>query len=106
VKGIGQFLEVPESEGSAIAEETIKRNAALYAVEKEARYKPAVERVALRQDKAKPVFNALEAWLSLQLPKISGKSTLAAAIYYPAVAACSDERALCARPHAKGASLS
>ena len=77
-----KFVDIYESEGSAIAEETIKRIAALYAVEKEARYKPAVERVALRQDKAKPVFNALEAWLSLQLPKISGKSTLAAAIRY------------------------
>ncbi|MGO4915696.1 IS66 family transposase [Pseudogemmobacter sp. W21_MBD1_M6] len=77
-----KFVDIYESEGSAIAEETIKRIAALYAVEKEARYKLAVERVALRQDKAKPVFNALEAWLSLQLPKISGKSTLAAAIRY------------------------
>ena len=77
-----KFVDIYESEGSAIAEEAIKRIAALYAVEKEARYKLAVERVALRQDKAKPVFNALEAWLSLQLPKISGKSTLAAAIRY------------------------
>jgi transposase len=77
-----KFVDIYESEGSAIAEETIKRIAALYAVEKEARYKTAVERVALRQDKAKPVFNALETWLSLQLPKISGKSTLAAAIRY------------------------
>lgn len=33
----------------ATAEETIKRIAALYAVEKEARYKPSEDRVALRQ---------------------------------------------------------
>lgn len=77
-----KFVDIYESEGSAIAEEAIKRIAALYAVEKEARYKPAEERVALRQDKAKQVFGDLEAWLSLQLPKISGKSTLAAAIRY------------------------
>ena len=77
-----KFVDIYESEGSAIAEETIKQIAALYAVEKEARYKPADTRVALRQDKAKPVFDDLEAWLSLQLPKISGKSTLAAAIRY------------------------
>lgn len=38
--------------------------------------------MALRQAKAKPVFDDLEAWLSLQLPKISGKSNLAAAIRY------------------------
>lgn len=77
-----KFVEVYEREGSAIAEETIKRIAALYAVEKEARYKPAEERVALRQEKARPVFEGLEAWLQLQLPKISGKSTLAEAIRY------------------------
>jgi len=77
-----KFIEIFEREGSAIAEETIKRIAALYAVEKEARYKPAEERAALRQEKAKPVFEGLEAWLQLQLPKISGKSTLAEAIRY------------------------
>ena len=77
-----KFVDVYESEGSAIAEETIKRIAALYAVEKEARYKLTEERVALRQAKAKPVFDDLEAWLTLQLPKISGKSNLAAAIRY------------------------
>jgi len=60
----------------------INRIAALYAVEKEARYKPAEERAALRQEKAKPVFEGLEAWLQLQLPRISGKSTLAEAIRY------------------------
>jgi transposase len=38
--------------------------------------------VALRQEKAKPTFDDLEAWLALQLPKISGKSTLAGAIRY------------------------
>ena len=54
-----KFVEIFEREGSAIAEETIKRIAALYAVEKEARYKPAEERVALRQEKAKPVFEGL-----------------------------------------------
>lgn len=51
-------------------------------MEKEARYKSAEERITLRQAKAKPVFDDLEAWLSQQLPKISGKSNLAAAIRY------------------------
>jgi len=36
----------------------------------------------LRQEMAKPLFDDLEAWLALQLPKISGKSTLAGAIRY------------------------
>jgi transposase len=77
-----KFVDIYESEGSAIAQEAIKRIASLYAVEKEARYKPAEDRAALRQEKAKLIFDDLEAWLSLQLPKISGKSTLAAAIRY------------------------
>ncbi|WP_159075328.1 IS66 family transposase [Celeribacter baekdonensis] len=45
----------------AIAEETIKPIAALYAVEKELHYKPADTRVALRKDKAKPAFDDWEA---------------------------------------------
>jgi hypothetical protein len=36
----------------------------------------------MRQEKAKPVFDDLEAWLQAQLPKISGKSPLAGAIRY------------------------
>ncbi|MDP3961713.1 MAG: IS66 family transposase [Pseudorhodobacter sp.] len=77
-----KFVDIYESEGSAIAEEVIKRIAALYAVEKAVRYKPVEERVALRQEKAKPVFDNLEDWLQLQLPRISGKSALAEAIRY------------------------
>lgn len=77
-----KFVEVYDREGSDIAEEAIKRIAVLYVVEKEARYKPAEERVSLRQETAKPVFEGLETWLQLQLPKISGKSALAEAIRY------------------------
>jgi hypothetical protein len=40
------------------------------------------ERVTLRQEKAKPIFDDLEAWLQAQLPKISGKTKLAEAIRY------------------------
>ena len=38
--------------------------------------------VALRQSRAKPIFDDLEEWLHAQLPKISGKSPLAKAIRY------------------------
>jgi len=44
------------------------------------RGKPAEQRAAMRQSKAKPIFDQLEAWLQAQLPKISGKSPLAQAI--------------------------
>jgi hypothetical protein len=36
----------------------------------------------LRQEKAKPIFDDLEAWLQAQLPRIPGKSELAKAIRY------------------------
>ena len=77
-----KFVEVYEREGSTIAGEAIKRIAKLYAVEKAARGKPAEERATMRQEQAKPIFDALEAWLAEQLPKISGKSKLAEAIRY------------------------
>ena len=77
-----KFADVFQSEGSVIAENTIRRIAALYAVEKEARGLAPDQRVEIRQAKAKPVFEDLETWLQAQLPKISGKSELAKAIRY------------------------
>jgi len=77
-----KFVEVFERDGSVIAKGAIERIARLYAVEKEARYRSPDERVALRQAKAKSVFDELEDWLKRQLPKISGKTKLAEAIRY------------------------
>jgi transposase len=54
----------------------------LYGVEKEVRGQSPEARAALRQAKAKPIFDDLEEWLHAQLPKISGKSPLAKAIRY------------------------
>ncbi len=77
-----KFVDVFASQGNAIAEEAIRRIAELYGVEKEARGKAPDERVALRQARAKPIFDDLEERLHAQLPKISGKSPLAQAIRY------------------------
>ena len=77
-----KFVEVYEAQGSAIAKEVIERIADLYRVEKEARGQSPQERAILRQTKAKPVFDDLEDWQQLQLPKISGKTPLAQAIRY------------------------
>jgi transposase len=73
---------VHKAQGSAIADEAIRRIAGLYAVEKAARGLPPDRRVEIRQTNAKPAFNDLEAWLNARLPDISGKSPLAAAIRY------------------------
>jgi hypothetical protein len=77
-----RFTDVFRSEGSVIAEEAIRRIAALYGVEKEARGRLPDERARLRQAQARPIFDDLEAWLHAQLPKISGKSELAKAMHY------------------------
>jgi transposase len=77
-----KFVDVQQSQGSAIAEEAIRRIAELYAVEKEARGSPPDERVRLRQAKAKPVLDDLDTWLGAQLTRISGKTPLAQAIRY------------------------
>ncbi len=77
-----KFVDIHRSQGSPIAEEAIQRIAQLYAVEKEARGLPPERRVKLRQARAAPVFDDLEAWLAQQLLRVSGKSPLAAAIRY------------------------
>lgn len=77
-----KFVDVQQSQGSAIAEEAIKRIVKLYGIEKEARGRFLEDRVIIRQKKAKPIFDDLETWLHAQLPKISGKSPLAKAIRY------------------------
>jgi len=77
-----KFFEEAERTGAPIAKEAVKQISTLYDVEKEAKGKLPEERVALRQEKAKPVFDELETWLQAQLPKLSGKTKLAGAIRY------------------------
>lgn len=77
-----KFVDVYQSQGSAIAEEAIKRIAKLYGIEKEARGQPPDARAAARQSRSRSVFDELEAWLHTQLPRISGKTPLAGAIRY------------------------
>ncbi len=77
-----KFVDVHASQGSAIAEETVLRIARLYGIENEARGQPPDKRAKIRQEKAEPVFDDLEAWLHVQLTKISGKTPLASAIRY------------------------
>ena len=77
-----KFVCVHKAQGSAIADEAIRRIAELYAAEKVARGLPPDKRTAIRQVEAKPAFDSLEAWLNTQLPNISGKSPLASAVRY------------------------
>ena len=77
-----KFVDVHKSQGSAIAEEAIKRIAELYGIEKEIRGRPPDERARIRQRRSKPVFDDLETWLQAQLTRISAKSPLGGAIRY------------------------
>ena len=77
-----KFVDVHKAQGSAIADEAIRRIADLYAVEKVARGLPPDKRVQIRQAEAKPAVDELEAWLNAQLHRISGKGPLASAIRY------------------------
>ncbi|WP_227271016.1 IS66 family transposase [Roseobacter weihaiensis] len=77
-----KFVDVHRAQGSAIAEEAIRRIGQLYAVETAIRGSPPDERIHIRQEKAAPVFDEFERWLPEQLSTISGKTPLAMAIRY------------------------
>ena len=77
-----KFFDLHTSQGLAIAAEALKRIAQLYAIEEEARGQPPDRRKTIRQAKARPIFDDLEAWLKIQLTRISAKSPLAGAIRY------------------------
>ena len=77
-----KFFDVHQAQGSAVAAEALKRIAALYAVEEKNRGQRPDRRAAARQDQARPLLNDLVHWLHTQLPGLSAKTPLAAAIRY------------------------
>jgi hypothetical protein len=77
-----RFYEIHRATGSPLAAEALRRIGELYRIEAEVRGRPAEERRAVRQERSKPLVEALHAWLSAQLGRVSGKSGLAEAIRY------------------------
>lgn len=77
-----RFYELAASGPAPIATEALQRIAALYAVETEIRGRSAVERVAGRQERSRPIIEALEPWMRGKLQLISQKTKLAEAIRY------------------------
>src|SRR3954464_11179360 len=77
-----RFYEIHRATGSPLAEEALRRIGELYKGEAEVRGRPAEERRAVRQERSRPVVEALHAWLTVQLGRVSGKSGLAEAIRY------------------------
>jgi len=77
-----RFYELAAAGPAPIASEALERIGALYAVEKDIRGRNADERRAARQEKSRPILDALEPWLREKLVLISQKTKLAEAIRY------------------------
>ena len=76
-----KYFDVWEATKSATAKEALDRIAAVYAIEAEARGKPADERIALRAA-AKPLLDGFFDWADGVTRKLSTKSALAEAFRY------------------------
>jgi transposase len=77
-----KFYDIHAASKSPIAEEALRRIAALYEIEASIRGKPADDRRAVRQQRSRLLVEALHAWLSEQLGRVSGRSNVAKAIRY------------------------
>jgi transposase len=77
-----EFIELAKGKTAPIAEETLQRIAALYAIEAEVRGKPPEIRQAVRQTTSKPLVEDLLTWFSAQLARLPGGSPTAKAIRY------------------------
>jgi hypothetical protein len=75
-------LTVHAATGSPIAKEALERIGELYAVEKTITGLPPDHRRGERQQRSKPIAEALRAWAEQTLPKLSRKSELAKAFRY------------------------
>jgi transposase len=77
-----RFYEFHASTKSPLAAEALARIANLYAIEAEIRGHPAEHRRSVRQQRSRPIAEALRGWLETTLPRLSGSSDLAGAIRY------------------------
>jgi len=76
-----KFFDVWEATKSPVAKEALDRIAAVYAIENEARFAPAAERVEHRRETA-PLLDKFFDWAKGTVGKLSGKLELAKAFRY------------------------
>ena len=76
------FYEYYTSTESPLAAEVLARIGKLYEIEAEIRGKPADVRRAVRQQRSRPLVEALHQWLEDHLPRVPGWSDLAKAMRY------------------------
>lgn len=77
-----KFYDIHAATKSPLAEEALRRIAALYAIESDIRGQSADQRRQARQQRSRPLVEAMHVWLTGQLERISGRSALAQAIRY------------------------
>ena len=77
-----KFYELATPGPAPIASEALTRIAEFYRIEGEIRGRSAEERLRVRQQRSRPLVEALEPWLRAKLQLISQKTKLAEAIRY------------------------
>jgi transposase len=77
-----KFYEIAAAGPAPIAEDALRRIAALYKIAAEIRGSLPEARVAARQERSKPIIDAFDPWLRANLERVSGKSPTAKAIRY------------------------
>lgn len=77
-----KLIDATPKAGSPVAEEALRRIAALYAIEAESRGRSPDERRSARQARSKPLVDALGAWLRAQKERLSGASKMGEAVRY------------------------
>jgi transposase len=77
-----QFYDLALKAKAPIAEEALRRIAALYAIEAEIRGTSPEQRLAARRARSRPLVEALFAWFEATLARLPARSTMAEAIRY------------------------
>jgi transposase len=77
-----KFVELDELHKSPVAAEMIARVGALYGIEEEIRGRRPDERRAVRQERSRPLLDAMKPWMEQTLATLSQKSATAKAIRY------------------------
>jgi transposase len=77
-----KFFDVHQATGSPVAQEVLRRIAALYEIESEIRGRFAAGRQSARSQRSRPIVDDLQPWLERQLLRLPQRSGLAEAIRY------------------------
>lgn len=77
-----KFYELHQARPSTVTAEALHRIGQLYAIEARIRGRPPDERCRIRQAEARPLLDALQAWLRTIMETLSRKSDTTAAILY------------------------